>query len=65
MTEQELKSFAKDLESIVVQLVFDRTLGTTLDTSKSSVRSVIVKALTKAAKTFDRSDDEWKEAMEK
>ena len=63
MTDQELKIFAEDLECITVQLVMDRTLGTRLDLSKGSVRSAVVKALTKATETFDRSDEEWQEMM--
>ena len=63
MTDQELKIFAEDLECITVQLVMDRTLGTRLDLSKGSVRSAVVKALAKAAETFDRSDEEWQEMM--
>ena len=64
MTEQSLKSLTEDLESIVVQLVFDRTLGTTFDMSASTTRSAVVKALAKAAETFDRTDEEWREMME-
>ena len=64
MTEHSLKSFTEDLESIVVQLVFDRTLGTAFDMSNCATRSAVVKALAKAAETFDRTDEEWQEMME-
>ena len=64
MTEQELRSFTEDLESIVVQLVLDRTLGSTLNMSECVVRSAVIKALTKVIETFDCSDEEWKEMIE-
>ena len=64
MTDQDLGNFTEDLESVVVQLIFDEAQGTELDLSDFRIRKAIVNALTEAAQTFDRSDEEWKEMME-
>ena len=64
MTDQDLRNFTEDLESVVVQLIFDEAQGTALDLSDTRIRRAIVNALTVASQTFDRSDEEWKEMME-
>ena len=64
MTDQDLRNFTEDLESVVVQLIFDEAQGAALDLSDTRIRRAIVNALTEASQTFDRSDEEWKEMME-
>ena len=64
MTDQEIRSFTEDLESVVVQLILDEAQGTEFDLSDARIRNAIVNALAEAAQTFDRSDEEWKEMME-
>ena len=64
MTDQELRSFTEDLESVVFQLILDEAQGTEFDLSDARIRKAIVNALAEAAQTFDRSDEEWKEMME-
>ena len=64
MIDQDLRNFAEDLESVVVQLIFDEAQGSELDLSDARIRRAIVNALAEAAQTFDRSDEEWKEVME-
>ncbi len=64
MTNEEIAKLTEDLESVVVQLIFDEAQGTALDLSDTRIRRAIVNALTEASQTFDRSDEEWKEMME-
>ena len=64
MIDQDLRNFAEDLESVVVQLIFDEAQSTEFNLSDARIRKAIVKALAEAAQTFDRSDEEWKEVME-
>ena len=64
MADQELRNFTEDLESVVVQLIFDEAQSAEFNLSDARIRKAIVNALTEAAQTFDRSDEEWKEVME-
>ena len=64
MADQELRNFTEDLESVVVQLIFDEAQSAEFDLSDSRIRKAIVNALAEAAQTFDRSNEEWKEMME-
>ena len=64
MTDEEIAKLTEDLESVVFQLIFDEAQGAELDLSDARIRRAIVNALTEAAQTFDRSDEEWKEMME-
>ena len=64
MTERELEYLTQDIESVVVQLILDEAQGTEFDLSDARIRKAIVNALAEAAKTFDRSDEEWKDMME-
>ena len=64
MNENELSLFTDNLESVLVELIFDEAQGTELDLSDIHVRSAIIKAFSNAIKTFDRTDEEWKEMME-
>ena len=64
MSDHNLKIFTEDLESVVVQLIFDEAQSTEFDLSDARIRKAIVSALAVAAQTFDRSDEEWKEMME-
>ena len=64
MTDRDLRNFTEDLESVVVQLIFDEAQCTDFDLSDARIRKAIVNALAEAAQTFDRSDEEWKEMME-
>ena len=64
MTDQELKRLTEDLESVVVQLIFDEAQGTEFNLSDARIRKAIVSALAVAAQTFDRSDEEWRDMME-
>ena len=64
MIDQDLRNFAEDLESVVVQLIFDEAQGAEFDLSEARIRNAIVNALAEASQTFDRSDEEWKEMME-
>ena len=64
MTDEEIENLAEDLESAVFQLIFDEAQGAAFDLSDARIRKAIVNALAEAAKTFDRSDEEWKEMME-
>ena len=64
MADQELRNFTEDLESVVVQLIFDEAQSAEFDLSDARIRKAIVNALAEAAQTFDRSDEEWKEMME-
>tara|TARA_Y100000114_G_scaffold118646_1_gene113241 strand:+ start:1063 stop:1581 length:519 start_codon:yes stop_codon:yes gene_type:complete len=54
----------QDLESAVVQLILDEAQGTEFDLSDARIRKAIVNALGEAAKTFDRTDEEWRDMME-
>ena len=64
MTDQELKRFTEDLESVVVQLIFDEAQDTEFNLSDARIRKAIVNALSEAAQAFDRSDEEWRDMME-
>ena len=64
MTDRDLRNFTEDLESVVVQLIFDEAQSAEFNLSDARIRKAIVNALTEAAQTFDRSDEEWKEVME-
>ena len=64
MTDRELEYLTQDLESVVVQLILDEAQGTEFDLSDARIRKAIVNALGEAAKTFDRTDEEWRDMME-
>ena len=64
MTERELEYLTQDLESVVVQLIFDEAQGTEFDLSDARIRKAIVNALAAAAETFDRTDEEWRDMLE-
>ena len=64
MSDHDLKIFTEDLESVVFKLILDEASATEFDLSDSRIRKAIVNALAEAARTFDRSDEEWKEMME-
>ena len=64
MADQDFRNFTEDLESVVVQLIFDEAQSAEFDLSDSRIRKAIVNALAEAAQTFDRSNEEWKEMME-
>ena len=64
MTDRELEYLTQDLESVVVQLILDEAQGTEFDLSDSRIRKAIVNARGEAAKTFDRTDEEWRDMME-
>tara|TARA_A100001011_G_C13819010_1_gene638075 strand:+ start:119 stop:313 length:195 start_codon:yes stop_codon:yes gene_type:complete len=64
MNENELTLFTDNLESVLVELIFDEAQGTEIDLSDNRVRAAIVNAFSNAAETFDCSDEEWKEMME-
>ena len=59
--DRELNNLTNDLESVVVQLILDEAQDAEFDLSDTRIRKTVVNALTKAAKTFDCSDEEWKE----
>ncbi len=64
MTDRELEYLTQDLETVVVQLILDEAQGAEFDLSNARIRKAIVNALGEAAKTFDRSDEEWHDMME-
>ena len=64
MTSHDLKIFTEDLESVVFKLILDEASATEFDLRDARIRKAIVNALAEAARTFDRSDEEWKEMME-
>jgi len=64
VNENELKLFTDNLESVLVELIFNEAQGAEIDLSDNRVRSAIINAFSNAAETFDRSDEEWKEMME-
>jgi uncharacterized protein with ParB-like and HNH nuclease domain len=64
MTDRELEYLTQDLESVLVQLIFDEAQGTELDLSDARIRKAIVNAFAAAAETFDRTDEEWQDMLE-